>query len=44
MESVVARVVGEVRKWSIAEFDRLFDSLKNGGAGALTTRGGPSTT
>lgn len=27
----MVQVVGEVRKWSVAEFDRLFDSLKNWG-------------
>jgi kynurenine formamidase len=40
MESTMTQVIGEVRKWSIAEFDRLFESLKNWGRwGADDTRG-----
>jgi kynurenine formamidase len=40
MEPVMPQVVGEVRKRSIAEFDRLFDSLKNWGLwGPDDTRG-----
>ncbi len=41
MESTMAQVVGEeVRKWSTAEFDQLFDSVKNWGRwGADDTKG-----